>query len=75
MGYQWNSQTFLVTFLQKNLIYLELTNIVISVYIDAAVINALIWIFADDSKIAKIVESERDGREMQSTIENVGNAL
>ena len=39
--------------------------------IDMALILALIWKFADDSKIAKIIENDEDGRTMQKIIDNL----
>ena len=39
--------------------------------IDSVVILALIWKFADDSKIAKLMETDQDGIEMQNIINNL----
>ena len=39
--------------------------------IDMVILLALIWKFADDAKVAKIIESAQDGREMQKIIDDL----
>ena len=41
--------------------------------IDDAAMEALVWKFADDTKAAKIIESEEDGRRMQIIIDGLGS--
>ena len=36
-----------------------------------ALLQALLWKFADDSKIAKLMETDKDGKEMQDIINNL----
>ena len=40
--------------------------------IDLAALGALVWKFADDTKAAKIIETEEDGRHMQTIIDSFG---
>ena len=39
--------------------------------IDQTAMGAHTWKFADDSKIAKIVENEEDGRQVQRILDNL----
>ena len=39
--------------------------------IDVAALEALVWKFADDTKAAKVIESEEDGRKVQAIIDSL----
>ena len=39
--------------------------------IDVAALEAMVWKFADDTKAAKIIESEEDGRQMQAIVDSM----
>ena len=40
--------------------------------IDIAALEALVWKFADDTKAAKIIETEEDGKRMQTIVDSLG---